>query len=228
MKKLLAFDLDGTLCEFNGPMRHEDMDRLCELEREGYKIAVVSGKPVYYLCGYVRQIGLESPILAGENGGNIQFGIQMPHGENYAYPVSDKARAQLNLVKRTLDEKLAGERLWFQPNSCEVTPFVFEDSQLDLIADAIKDLDLSELVVYRHIDCFDFIPNNINKGNGVKFLCELLGITVDDVIAFGDAINDIPMFDVAGTSVMIGGKMDYDADYKFDTIGEALAHVDEM
>lgn len=228
MSKLLVFDLDGTLCEFNGPMRRETIETLCELEDEGYRIAICSGKPVYYLTGFVRQIGLKDPILAGENGGTVQFGIKMPNKTVFNYPVSDAAREQLNMVKAAIDAVLTEDEIWFQPNRAEVTPFISDESQLDIIADAVKDLDIPDLVVYRHPDCYDFIPNNINKGNGVKFISELVGVALEDVIAFGDAINDIPMFDVAGTSVQIGRKMEYDADYRFNNITEALAKVREL
>lgn len=39
-----------------------------------------------------------------------------------------------------------------------------------------------------------------DKGTGIKKLCDALGISSDEVLVFGDNFNDIPMFDVAGTS----------------------------
>ena len=232
MNKLLVFDLDGTLCPDDKPMKFEDVEALRNLEREGFKIAVCSGKPVHYLCGFMQQVGLEEPILAGENGGIIQFGIVMPCEKVYHYPVSDEANRQLAAVKNCIDaliaEKFASGDVWFQPNEVEVTPFVKEASMLDDIAGAIGKLDLSSINVYRFSDCFDFIPDNISKGNCLKYLASLLEMDCDDTIAFGDAGNDVSMFDAAGVSVKIGRGLEYEADYCFDTISEALAQVRDM
>ena len=75
MKKIYAFDLDNTLCPIGKPLATETVKGLTMLERQGGRIAVCSGKPTYYLCGLMRQIGLRAPILVGENGGVIQFGV---------------------------------------------------------------------------------------------------------------------------------------------------------
>ena len=37
----------------------------------------------------------------------------------------------------------------------------------------------------------------INKGQGIRDICNTLGISPEEVIAFGDAENDIPMLDGA-------------------------------
>ena len=46
----------------------------------------------------------------------------------------------------------------------------------------------------------DFISLDSNKGTGLKFLLEKLGIALDEVIFFGDQQNDIEMLELAGTS----------------------------
>jgi len=52
------------------------------------------------------------------------------------------------------------------------------------------------------------IPNNIeindesaNKGNGLKFLAEFLGVPIEDTIAFGDGLNDLSMIKTAGLGI---------------------------
>ncbi len=63
-------------------------------------------------------------------------------------------------------------------------------------------------------DDFDFIlhndvivevvPKGFNKGQGILKLCQMQGISTADTIAIGDSINDLDMFEVAGTSVAMG------------------------
>lgn len=47
----------------------------------------------------------------------------------------------------------------------------------------------------------EIIPKRINKGQGVLDICGALGIKAEEVIAFGDAANDIPMLRSAGIGV---------------------------
>lgn len=50
----------------------------------------------------------------------------------------------------------------------------------------------------------EVIPRSINKGQGVRDICRTLGLIPEEVIAFGDAPNDIPMLQAAGMGVAMG------------------------
>ena len=50
----------------------------------------------------------------------------------------------------------------------------------------------------------EVIPKRINKGQGILDICRTLGITPAEVIAFGDAENDIPMLQTAGMGIAMG------------------------
>ena len=50
----------------------------------------------------------------------------------------------------------------------------------------------------------EIIPAVINKGQGIFDVCRALGIRPEEVIAFGDAENDIPMLRAAGMGVAMG------------------------
>jgi len=54
----------------------------------------------------------------------------------------------------------------------------------------------------------EVIPRIINKGQGVRDICNTLGILPEEVIAFGDAPNDIPMLQAAGMGVAMGNAHD--------------------
>jgi Cof subfamily protein (haloacid dehalogenase superfamily) len=54
--------------------------------------------------------------------------------------------------------------------------------------------------VYSGFDSVDVMVTGINKGFGVKLICERYGIHPDDVVAFGDNDNDVEMLKVAGQS----------------------------
>lgn len=55
------------------------------------------------------------------------------------------------------------------------------------------------------------MPGNIeisagkaNKGDALRFLCDYLDVPIENSIAFGDDLNDIPMIEAAGTGVAMG------------------------
>jgi len=54
----------------------------------------------------------------------------------------------------------------------------------------------------------EIIPRRINKGQGIIDICRALNLRAEDVIAFGDAENDIPMLRTAGVGVAMGNASD--------------------
>ena len=50
----------------------------------------------------------------------------------------------------------------------------------------------------------EVIPKRIDKGQGIRDICDTLGFSTEAVIAFGDAENDIPMLRAAGMGVAMG------------------------
>ncbi|OUP09479.1 HAD family hydrolase [Collinsella sp. An2] len=51
----------------------------------------------------------------------------------------------------------------------------------------------------------NIMPSGWNKGAAVRCLCEHMGIGLDEVVVFGDAGNDLAMFDVVPNSVAVAG-----------------------
>lgn len=50
----------------------------------------------------------------------------------------------------------------------------------------------------------DVSPQNVNKASAINYLLEYLGETKENVISFGDAAVDLPMFACSGFSVAMG------------------------
>ncbi|MBP5765568.1 MAG: HAD family phosphatase [Clostridia bacterium] len=70
----------------------------------------------------------------------------------------------------------------------------------------------------------EFIDSHVNKGAGLKAVCEYTGIDAGCAVAFGDAENDIPMLREAGLAVAMGNAEEAvkaEADYITDTNNEA-------
>ena len=56
-------------------------------------------------------------------------------------------------------------------------------------------------VVRSEANYLEFIPHHSTKGTALVQLCEALGCTVENAMAFGDADNDLAMIKAAGLGV---------------------------
>lgn len=62
-------------------------------------------------------------------------------------------------------------------------------------------------VARTHPNFLEFMHKNCSKGTTLRRLCELLNITMANVVAFGDAENDIAMVRDAGVGVAVANAM---------------------
>jgi Cof subfamily protein (haloacid dehalogenase superfamily) len=77
--------------------------------------------------------------------------------------------------------------------------------ELSSIQKQIADFLPEELTVVQTAPFYlEVIPRRINKGQGIRDICAAIGISTEEVIAFGDAANDIPMLQAAGVGVAMG------------------------
>lgn len=56
---------------------------------------------------------------------------------------------------------------------------------------------------YARVGFSNVMPRGYNKGTGVRMLADAIGIGLDEVVVFGDAGNDLPMFSVVENSVAV-------------------------
>lgn len=223
--KLVVFDLDGTLAPIGQPMRDRTLAGLRELEARGCRIALCSGKPVYYLCGFLRQAGLSSPILLGENGAAMQIGIDLPPQVHSVLPYSQAARDSIRLIRAELERRLPN--LWYQPNQVGLTPFFSTQAENEAIGRCLEELAdrISDVDIYPQVDCYDVTPKGISKAEGIRALGKYLGIPLAEMVAVGDGINDYPMFSVAGFSIGIHLKNPEAVDLNVPDIDAAMEYL---
>ena len=62
----------------------------------------------------------------------------------------------------------------------------------------------SQVNVEGLMHCYDVIRDTVNKGRAIKMVLELMNITKEQAIAFGDGMNDKEMLEIAGESFAMG------------------------
>jgi HAD superfamily hydrolase (TIGR01484 family) len=230
--KILVFDLDGTLCQLGKGMHPEDAALLRQLEEKGHTIVVCSGKTTYYLCGFLRQVGLKDPIMVGENGGAVQFGISLPPDRFEKYPVAQEQKRILEMLRKEIDAA-CGNRVWYQPNEVQLTPFPRDEGAYSAIRAILQahSEELREIQVYEQNDCFDIVPSGINKQNGLRLLSRMLEADPSRFLVVGDGVNDLPMFQFGDFSILIRpegketGLPETDIDLVLPDIRKALEYI---
>lgn len=225
--KCIVFDLDKTLCELSEGISLQNIELLKKLEEKGNYICICSGKPTFYLCGMFRQVGLNNPILIGENGGVIQFGIDLPPHVYHLTTNKVDTVYKLKQLRLELEENFK-DVLWYQPNEIALTAFPKEEKYFDIVKEFIDSKHIEDIIIYRHIDSLDIVPSDVNKYNGLTYLANLLKLTNKDFIAVGDGVNDYPMFDFASISLGINLKDSSKVTKNFNSIDEALAYLMEI
>lgn len=76
----------------------------------------------------------------------------------------------------------------------------------------------------------EYLPKDVSKGNGIRTLCEMLGVDIKNAYAAGDERNDISMIEMAGVGVAMKNSVDEAkavADYitKNDNNNDGIAEI---
>lgn len=200
MIKVIIFDIDGTLRVPNEPIELGVVDRLHRLIRHDVLISLVSGKGALYLFGLAEGIGIPNPLVAGENGAVIFRPLEKVE---IIYPVPEETRYGLEYVRIHLWHQFR-DGIWFPQNRSGVTAFVKPGLSVDDVYRSarsfITEHRLTDLYALPHWDAVDILPRGLDKGVFIQYL-KAIGYQLEEVIAVGDALNDIPMLDLVGKSI---------------------------
>jgi HAD superfamily hydrolase (TIGR01484 family) len=227
--KLIIFDLDNTIAQPNRPVGDRVVRWMKKVEKRGVRVALASGKPVAYLAGLARQIGLKEPILSGENGAVVHYSANFPPGK-ILRPYANIATTNdmIESLRRTVVSRF-GDRVWVQPNEINLTLFPYTRDTFQELK-GLLDLEISQggngkWQIYRHFDSIEVTPSFINKGFALREIMRTEKLERMQVIAVGDGENDIPMFKEVGLS--IGIRID-GGDHRFDSISQVMNFLNNV
>jgi hypothetical protein len=63
-------------------------------------------------------------------------------------------------------------------------------------------------MAFSEIASLEISAQKVDKGIGLKKLCEYLGISIDETIAVGDGYNDLEALKAAGLSIAMGNAVE--------------------
>ncbi|HEY6765648.1 MAG TPA: HAD-IIB family hydrolase [Candidatus Sulfotelmatobacter sp.] len=186
---LLATDYDGTLAA-DGKVDDATLDALVRLRKSGRKSLLVTGRHMPDLCNVFPQLNLFDGVIA-ENGGllyrpDTREETLLCEAPNERFVALLKERGVPFSVGRTI------VATW-QPNE-------------EAVLCAIRDLGLDLQVIFNK-GAVMVLPAGISKGTGLQAALDVLGISRHNVVAVGDAENDLAFMRVSGCSVAVANAL---------------------
>ncbi len=178
--KALACDYDGTLASHDriGEAAHAALERA---RASGLRLLLVTGRTFFELIRVCERLDLFDAVVA-ENGGVLYF---PPTGvmRDQAPPPPPRLLAELDRCG-----------VPFQAGRVVVGTWRAEEGR---VRRALADLGVSMEIVYNRAALM-LLPPGVSKGVGVAQAVRALGLSFHDVLALGDAENDLDFFEACG------------------------------
>jgi len=197
-KKTFAVDIDGTITENGGGRIHLDaLDALRRLTNMGHDVIFVTGRSS--VEGYLLSVfGGTTKIAVGENGGCIT----LDSNDHILLGNIEECKTALEVIKNNIDN--VKEKLVFPRMTEVVLERTFDlDAARKILSENNINVELSDSQYAFHIN-----SSGINKGTGFSKIMKKHFILREDVVAIGDSATDIPLFEVAKTSIALGNASD--------------------
>lgn len=233
--KLIAIDIDGTLLTSKKILLEETKKDLIAAHEKGVVVCICTGRGYPAAKRYIEQINLNIPLIL-YNGSRVRMSGNSDIVYNQVIP-KDIAKSIYNLIESYNGTCLfwREDKLYFNKNDeyaigyeklTTIKPTILTEVNDELFTNInkfiwcgseeyLEKVQSEILVDFEGVNYFksqpiylEIVPPNVDKGNTLKYLCESLNITPDEVIAIGDEANDIPMLLYAGLGVAMGNAKD--------------------
>lgn len=160
--------------------------------------------------------------------GKHEFFTHEPYDERFLY---DHINNQLPAaVQVTFFTGMSWEEL--KHHAHDIAKILVYDMQTERLLKARKQIECIENITvtdYQPIS-FDITAGGVHKGNAIKAVLQSLHLKKEEFMAFGDAMNDLPMFAEAGLTVAMANAAEeiqascdiVTADYMDDGVAKAI------
>jgi Cof subfamily protein (haloacid dehalogenase superfamily) len=224
MKKIVFFDIDGTLLDHEKKLPTSTKEAILQLKEGGVHVAIATGRAPFMFADLREELGIHSYVSF--NGQYVVF-----EGEViYQNPLEEKMLEQLlehahknghplvfldeKMMKASMEnhdyihasmESLKFTHPEYDPNYYkgrriyQALLFCRQEEEHEYISA----YQMFQFIRWHEVST-DVIPFGGSKAEGIKKMVNRLGISMKDVIAFGDGLNDIDMIQYVGTGIAMG------------------------
>lgn len=230
--KLVICDVDGTLIDPTQRITPYFDELASLLQQHNVRFTLASGRSTAQLQCYLDKLSITEPVLINNGAGARQQGrvlwderfsalcvkrailkanemdmaIFMCEGDDeLIYRHNAYIQHEIDTFQRYNHFYIPLEREWPQ---LEFEKVMITDPKksgaVDAILPALQPFD-AQLNVYRYDDRhLDIVKKGVSKGAAIRRLAALLDIKTDEIMAIGDSLNDMEMFQTVGLGVAVG------------------------
>ena len=229
MMKMIFSDFDNTLLDYYSKDNYFDDYKISILKRiqdKGIKFCIVTGRAVSFFKQFPNLLEVVDYIM-GSNGACIYdvknnkylYNIDID-GEDFDKVIKYLVDNNYSFILNCKDKRYrygnfdGYDCLDFNINdkySCEQIIFRVLKEDFDRVftrLENISNIRMNNMSCWENYWSIDVNNKNVSKGNSVLWLCDYLGIDIDDAVAFGDGDNDKSMFKVVNKGVAVGNAVD--------------------
>lgn len=223
-KKVVFFDIDGTLLHEGTFIPPSTIEAIQELKKNGVETFIATGRGPAMLSDIPDQLGIESMVCY--NGqivvhkGEIVYRNELPtqaltrlseHANTNEHTLvylgqsrGGATKEDDHVVKQSLIE-LDMPLPVYDPN------FHFEEPIYQTLLYCTPEEEKAYLEAYDEFDfirwhphAMDVINRGASKADGIRHFVETNGYRLENTYAFGDALNDLEMLQYVGTGIAMG------------------------
>lgn len=208
---MIALDLDGTLLDEERMISERNQQAIKKALAAGKIVCIATGRGIKSALEHVQILGLNGPYVTA-NGSEVwadETTLLSRHNLEHsmvARLIEVADRLNIWYWSYTQDGLLSRENFDGDIERVNWLKLGFYDedvSKLKAAYSVIKDwpgLEISN----SHPKNIEINPPGINKAVGLRVVCERLGLSMSEVIACGDSLNDTEMIKAVGLGVAMG------------------------
>lgn len=144
------------------------------------------------ICKILEDLGLYITALGIEK---YYAQMRTPFLDNYEKVTATKACLSGKVLSEFFEENLV--------ECVKVVAIVAEESRDSLLAEVEKRLQDRFYVTSSAKWLIEICPKGVSKGTAVEFLANYYNVPIENVIAVGDSLNDLPMIRTAGLGLAV-------------------------
>jgi Cof subfamily protein (haloacid dehalogenase superfamily) len=229
--KMLVLDMDDTLLTDDHTISNENKVMLAKARELGVHIVLASGRPTPAMIAYAKELQLDNSYMISYNGAVItdlkedkvifeQTLTQEQIHELYDYSLKSKTHI-ITYVNGKIVSETDSEYIEIEKNITGLAHNKVVSFKEEVQSSAVKCILLEEPTYLKEVEkdlkaamphlsvsmskpfFLEVAQNGIDKGASIKFLAEKLGIHQSEIIAVGNAGNDLTMIEYAGLGVWV-------------------------
>ena len=232
MIRLVASDIDGTLIRTDGTLSPRTLAALARLPELGVAAVLSTGRPLRWLQQVYDQMPEPIPAICA-NGAivydphtdtvlraapldvdllldvtkklreavpDISLAVEVEDGRSFRYDETWPVRDEADQVRvlATAEQLISAPAVKLLARSATSAPEDFYELVSATLGETAQTTHSSSSALV------EISAAGVTKAAGLAWLCERDGITAEQVVAFGDMPNDVPMLTWAGLSVAMG------------------------